>query len=58
MGRLSPGVAAQRHSTEQERKQDDPEKDSPGTKRRENLRGKVAPLHQVPTISATGGDGK
>ena len=48
MGRLFPGVAAQRHSTEQERKQDDPEKNSPGTKRRENLRGKVAPLHQSP----------
>ena len=36
MGRLFPGVAAQRHATKQKRKQDDPEKDSPGTKRREN----------------------
>jgi hypothetical protein len=58
MGCLFPSVAAQRDSTEQEGKQNDPEQDSPGSERCEDLREKVAPLHQVPTISATGGDGK
>jgi hypothetical protein len=58
MGRLLPSVAPQRDSTQEEGKQDGPEEDSPGTERCENLRGKVAPLHQARTIGATGGDGK